>query len=69
MASSIFTFDDIQDQSGSSGKVSVTFDGKFAIITYYREQNRLNLDFITRVHEALDEVERCVINLLSCMQI
>ena len=58
MSTSVFTADDLKDQSGSSGKVSLSFEGNVAIVSFQCGDNRLNVDFITKVHAALDKVQR-----------
>ena len=45
-------------QSGEDGTVDVTFEGKIALLTMNRGQNRVNPSMIQRMHTALDEIER-----------
>ena len=45
-------------QSGSDGRVDVTFDGDVAIVHMMCGENRLNDIFFSKLHAALDQVER-----------
>ena len=54
----LFSAEDLEGQSTKSGTVKVTFDGNVAIIHMLCGDNRINIDFVSKMHKALDEVEK-----------
>lgn len=47
-----------QDPASRDGQVSVTWADNVAIVRMQCGQNRLNINFVTKLLNALDEVER-----------
>ena len=45
-------------QAGSDGHIHITYKHNVAILQMDRGENRLNLDFCKKMHQALDAIER-----------
>ena len=45
-------------QSGLDGSITIKYINDIAVIELNRGENRLNIDFLSKFHNALDEIER-----------